>query len=213
LLSSIGTVIAIQSGPLTDQFFLSFDQLGTKTHVTTETAPIPIAPVNLAPVAAVGVRTFAQINSSLSKLTGIATTDPAVMQTYTAVQQQLPSDPTLESFSSANQVGVAQLAIQYCNSAIKSGNTTQLLGLTLTSSTFGPTGTAAGAGTVSSALAARVLGTGLNAQPAPSSVTTELNLLIGRLCTSAACTSLPRVQSVAAAACAAALGSSEMLIN
>ena len=34
LLSSIGTVIAIQSGPLTDQFFLSFDQLGSKTHVT-----------------------------------------------------------------------------------------------------------------------------------------------------------------------------------
>ena len=49
LLSSVGTVIAIQSGPLTDQFFLSFDQLGTKTHVTTEAAPIPIAPVDLAP--------------------------------------------------------------------------------------------------------------------------------------------------------------------
>ena len=76
LLSSVGTVIAIQSGPLTDQFFLSFDQLGTKTHVTTETAPIPIAPVNLSPVAAVGVRTFAQINSSLSKLTGVADHEP-----------------------------------------------------------------------------------------------------------------------------------------
>jgi hypothetical protein len=55
----------------------------------------PIAPGYPPPVAAVGVRTFAQINSSLSKLTGVPTTNSAVMQTYTTVQQQLPvrSDP------------------------------------------------------------------------------------------------------------------------
>jgi hypothetical protein len=215
LLSSIGTVIAIQSGPLTDQFFLSFDQLGTKTHSTIEALPIPIAPVDLAPVSAVGVRTFAQINSSLSKLTGVPTTNAAVMQTYTTVQQQLPSDPTLESFSSANQVGVAQLAIQYCNVAVTTpALATPLLGLTLTSGTFGATGTAPGAGTVSSALAARVIGNGLtNTQPATTTVSNELASMIGKLCTSSACTSLARVQAVTAAACAAAFGSSDMMIN
>ena len=210
LLSSVGTVIAIQSGPLTDQFFLSFDQLGSHTHVTTETPPLPLPAVPLPPVAAVGVRTFAQINSTLSKLTGVATTNTAVMQTYTTVQQQLPSDPTLESFSSANQVGIAQLAIQYCNAAV---NNTQLFGTTLTSSTFGANGTAPGTNIVSSALAARVLGTGLATQPAASTVTTELNIMIGKLCTSSPCTTLGRVQAVAAAACAAALGSADMLIN
>src|SRR5450631_1331234 len=51
LLSSVGTVIAIQSGPLTDQFFLSFDVLGSKIHVTTDPVPLPIAPVDLPPVA------------------------------------------------------------------------------------------------------------------------------------------------------------------
>jgi hypothetical protein len=214
MLSSVGTVIAIQSGPLTDQFFLSFDQLGTKTHVTTEAAPIPSPFVPLAPVAAVGVRTFAQINASLSKLTGVATTNAAVLQTYTTLQQQLPSDPTLESFSSANQVGVAQLAIQYCNAAVNSSTLQpQLFGLTLTGSTFGATGTGAGTATVSSALATRVLGTGLATQPASSSVTNELNSMIGKLCTSSSCTTLGRVQAVAAAACAAALGSADMLIN
>jgi hypothetical protein len=210
LLSSVGTVIAIQSGPLTDQFFLSFDQLGSHTHVTTETPPLPLPQVPLPPVAAVGVRTFAQINSTLSKLTGVATTNTAVMQTYTTVQQQLPSDPTLESFSSANQVGIAQLAIQYCNAAV---NNTQLFGTTLTSSTFGANGTAPGTNIVSSALAARVLGTGLATQPAALTVTTELNSMIGKLCVSSPCTSLQRVQAVAAAACAAALGSADMLIN
>ena len=215
LLSSVGTVIAVQSGPLTDQFFLSFDQLGTKTHVTTDPVPIPIAPADLPPVAAVGVRTFAQINSSLSKLTGVPTTNAAVMQTYTTVQQQLPSDPTLEGFSSANQVGVAQLAIQYCNVAVTTpALASQLLGMTLTSTTFGAMGTAPGTATVSNALAARVIGTGLtNTQPDPTTVSTELTKMIGKLCTSSACTTLARVQAVTAAACAAALGSSDMLIN
>jgi hypothetical protein len=215
LLSKIGTVIAIQSGPLTDQFFLSFDQLGSKTHVTTDPIPIPIVPSDPPPSAAVGVRTFAQINSSLSKLTGVPATNAAVMQTYTTVQQQLPSDPTLESFSSANQVGVAQLAIQYCNVAVNTpALASQLLGLTLTSGTFGANGTAPGVGTVSSALAARVIGTGLaNTQPATATVSGELTTMIGKLCTSSACTSLARVQAVTAAACAAAFASSDMMIN
>ena len=114
VLSPIGTVIALQN-PATDQFFLSFDQLGTQTHVVVEPTPVAPTPVDLPPVADVGVRTFAQVNSSLSALTGVPTTQSAVAQTYQAVQQQLPSAPTFEGFLASNQVGVAQLAIQYCN--------------------------------------------------------------------------------------------------
>ena len=215
LLSKVGTVIAIQSGPLTDQFFLSFDQLGSKTHVTTEPVPIPIA-LSYPPMAAsVGVRTFAQINSSLSKLTGVPTTNSAVMQTYTTVQQQLPVDPTLESFSSANQVGIAQLAIQYCNTAVTTPSLVQsLFGVpSITSAVFGANGTAGGTATVSGALAARVVGSGLTTQPAASAVSGELVLMIGKLCTSSACTTDARAKAVAAAACAAAFGSANMLIN
>jgi Concanavalin A-like lectin/glucanases superfamily len=215
VLSSVGTVIAIQSGPLTDQFFLSFDQLGSKTHVTTEPTPLPIAQGDLPMTAAIGVRTFAQINSSLSALTGVPTTTPAVMQTYMTVQQQLPSDPTLESFSSANQVGIAQLAIQYCNSAVTTPSLAATLfpGVSFSASTYGAAGNSAAVGTVSSALAARVLGTGLTTQPVSSTVTSEINTMIGKLCTSSPCTTLARVQAVTAAACAAALASSDMLIN
>jgi hypothetical protein len=220
VLSKVGTVIPIQSGPLTDQFFLSFDQLGTKTHVTTEPAPIPLAPTDLPAVASIGVRTFAQINASLSVLTGVPTTNAAVLQTYRTVQQQLPPNPTLESFSSANQVGIAQLAIQYCNVAVTTPAYLQNLlpGVSLTGGLYS---TQSGMDSVTSLLAKRVLGTGLNSQPNYSTMTGpigpgtgELTSLIGKLCTGTVpCTSTDRVVKVTAAVCAAAFGSSDMLIN
>jgi Concanavalin A-like lectin/glucanases superfamily len=209
VLSKVGTVVALQSGPLLDQFFLSFDQLGTQMHVTVEATPVPSTPTDLAPVAAIGVRTFAQINSSLSLLTGVPSTQPAVLATYQAVQQQLPPVPTLESFSSANQVGIAQLAVQYCNVAVTTSPQTLFPGVTFGAALFS---SPAGINQVTSALAARVLGTGLNSQPTASTVTNELTTLINTLCTASACNSVARVQAVATAACAAALGSSDMLV-
>ncbi len=80
----------------------------------------------------------------------------------------------------------------------------------------------AGIDQVTGALATRVLGSGLNSQPAASTLTGpytgpgtgELDRLIGELCTTTSCNnSLPRVQAVTAAACAAAFGSADMLIN
>ena len=95
--------------------------------------PPPFAPGPI--VADIGVRTFAQVNATLSQLTGVPASTPAVNATYLAVQQQLPSDPTLEGFSSSNQIGVAQLAIQYCNAAVNSPTLqTQVYGTTLSAS-------------------------------------------------------------------------------
>ncbi len=210
LLSSVGTVIALQNGPLTDQFFLSFDQLGTKTHVTVEQTPTPSAPAFPAPTASVGVRTFAQINSSLSALTGVPTNQADVSATYQLVIQQLPATSTLESFSSANQVGIAQLAVQYCNVAVTTPAYQAALfpGVAFNASLY-----PGGAAQVSSLLAARVLGTGLASQPAASTVTTELNSMINTLCTTTACNTTARVLAVTSAACAAAFGSADMLID
>jgi Concanavalin A-like lectin/glucanases superfamily len=212
VLSQVGTVIALQSGPLTDQFFLGFNQLGSATHVTVPATVVP-QPILPGPtVADVGVRTFAEINSTLSLLTGVPTTDTAVASTYLAVQQQLPAENTLESFSSANQVGVAQLAIQYCNEAVNSPTYSAALfpGVTFNASTFSGAGTSA----ITSALAAKVLGNGqLASSPPASSVTNELGTLITNLCSTTACNTTARVQAVTAAACAAAFGSADMLIK
>jgi Concanavalin A-like lectin/glucanases superfamily len=210
VLSKIGTVIGLQSGPLTDQFFLTFDQLGSHTNVVAEPAPSPI-PFAPGPVVAdIGVRTFAQVNSTLSQLTGVLTSNAAVNKTYLAVQQQLPSDPTLEGFSSSNQIGIAQLAIQYCNQAVSTPSLqSKVFGSTLAANQFT---TAGGVSSVTTALANRVLSSGPHPPPA-STVTTELGSLIGKLCTTNSCTTQAGTNAVAAAACATALGSADMLIN
>jgi hypothetical protein len=222
VLSNIGTVIALQSGPAVDQFFLTFDKLGSHSNVVVEATPSMPAPAPGPVVADIGVKTFAQINSTLSALTGVPSSDPNVSATYLAVQQQLPPTPTLEGFSSANQVGVAQLAIQYCNVMVN--NPTYLAkvlpGVTLSAGLFS---SQAGMDSVTGPLAARLLGSGLHSQPAsttltgpyggPGSNTGELTNLIGELCTTTACSTVARVQAVTAAACATAFGSADMLIN
>jgi hypothetical protein len=212
VLSPIGTVIGLENGPLTDQFFLTFDQLGSQTHVVVEQTPVA-PPTALGPVVAdIGLRTFAQVNSTLSALTGVPATNSAVNATYLAVQQQLPSTPTLESFSSADQVGIAQLAIQYCNVMV---NTPSYAAAMFPGVTFGPMllSTTNGISSVTGPLAARVLGNSPKAQPAASTVTGELGSLIGKLCNTTACNTTARVQAVTAAACATAFGSADMLIN
>jgi len=218
VLSSIGTVIGLQSGPLTDQFFLTFDVLGSQSHVVVEPTPTPAPPAPGPVVADIGVRTFAQVNSTLSQLTGVPTTNSTVNTTYQAVQQQLPTDPTLEGFSSSNQIGIAQLAVQYCNVMVNTpAYAAQVLpGVTINGSLYS---TQAGVYSVTSNLAARVLGTGLSSQPAASTMATptgtgELDKLIATLCSTVSCTNdTARVQAVTAAACATAFGSADMLIN
>jgi hypothetical protein len=212
LLAGVGTVIGLESGPLTDMFFLQFDTLGGKSYPITETDPLA-PPMPMGPIVAdIGVRTFAQVNSTLSQLTGVPVTNATVSATYQSVQQQLPSVPTLEAFSAANQVGTAQLAIQYCSTMV---NTPSLAAQMFPGVTFNASTYPAQTNLVTSALAARVLGGGsLPSQPALSTVTTELGSLIGVLCGGPSpCNNTPRVLAVTAAACAAAFGSADMSIN
>jgi len=213
LLSPIGTLIGLENGPLSDQFFLAFNQLGSQTHTTPPTTYTAPPPAPLAPVADVGVRTFAQINSTLSALAAVPTTNSAVSTTYQSVQQQLPNLVTLEAYSSANQVGVAQLAVQYCNVMVTTPayQSVVLPGVTLNASTFAST---AGINSVSNALAARVVGSGgLKTMPPASQIAGELNTLIPALCSTSACNNTSRVMAVTAAACAAAFGNAVMMIN
>src|SRR5262249_44212331 len=113
LLSPIGTVIALQKGPATDQFFLSFDKIAGQTHVRTPVVGVPSPAVDLAPQSDIGVRTFEQLNQSMSLITGVPTTNSGVRSTYLQVQQQLPPVPNMQAFLASHQTGVAQLAIKY----------------------------------------------------------------------------------------------------
>jgi hypothetical protein len=114
-LSDIGTVIGLQKGPAADQFFLTFDRIGSNTYARTPLTGATPIPVDLPAQPDIGVRTFGQLNQSMSRITGVPTTNSGVRQTYLQVQQQLPPVPSIEAFLASHQTGVAQLAIKYCS--------------------------------------------------------------------------------------------------
>ena len=146
------------------------------------------------PMADVGVRTFAQVNSTLSRLTGVPTNNTSVVSTYQNVQQQLPAINTLEAYSSANQVGVAQLAVQYCAQVMASPalQSAMFPGVNFSNPNLLP----GSSSSITGPLAQLAVGGGsLASQPAAATVSTELNNLIGILCSgSAPCNNTARVQ-------------------
>jgi hypothetical protein len=73
------------------------------------------APVPLEPEADVGLRTFDEINATLSRITGVPQTDTRVAGTYALVKQALPAIEKFGAFGPAQQTALAQLAMQYCN--------------------------------------------------------------------------------------------------
>ena len=118
-LSDLGTVIALEKGPAADDFFLSFDLIAGNTNVRTPTTPLAPTPVDLPPSSDIGVKTFDEINATMSAITGIPTTESNVAATYALVKTQLPTVEDIEAFSAAHQTGVAQLAIEYCNALVE----------------------------------------------------------------------------------------------
>jgi len=122
-LSRLGTLIKLGSGIDVDEFFLSFEQIGSGTSVFTDIgslSPPSSDTENSAPEA--GVRLFDEIYATMAELTGIyASTSnsySAVLDTYLNVRQQLPATPNADGFLGAHQAGVAQIAIEYCNALV-----------------------------------------------------------------------------------------------
>jgi hypothetical protein len=212
-ISDVGTIIALEKGPDNDQFFLTFERIGSTINGRTE--PVPpqpgIPPVG-APVPDVGVRVFNELDASLSEITGIPRTDANVKSTYQLVEQQLPTVPDAGSFLASHQVGIAQLAIQYCDSLVESNQASGFFpGLNLAAA---PSVAFADPTLVTTPLISRGVGLGLNRQPLPLDVSSEINSLIGRLstCGGAACPAT-RTRTITKAACAAVLGSGAVLIK
>jgi len=68
----------------------------------------------------VATKTFNQYNMTLSKLTGIEPSDPAVNSEYLAIRNSLPSGHKTSSFTPFHQVAVTRLSFAYCNAFIDS---------------------------------------------------------------------------------------------
>jgi hypothetical protein len=222
LLSSVGAVVGLQKGPASDQFFLTFEQIGTNTRAYTQ--PVLAVPALIpGPTGPdLGVRTYERLNQTMSKLTGVPTQTTAVAQTYMQVQSALPPVPDLTAFSAANQTAVSQLAISYCAALVS----TPALRTAFFGSSFDPTqggsyfsapiNSGSNRDTVINSLYQNIVGgtlaTNILTQPSYASVQSELDSLITNLI--AAYPSTPnRSGVVTEAACAALLGSASSLIQ
>jgi mono/diheme cytochrome c family protein len=214
-LSPLGTIIALENGPENDEFFLTFDQLGASSFARSEPSlPPQPAPADLEPSSEIGLKTFDEINESMSRMTGVATTNPAVFDTYTTVKQQLPTVETIQGFLSSHQMAVTQMAIQYCDALVSNG---QLRAEMFPGFDFSaPAGSAFdhnGKSLVTGPLLSRFVGSNLASQPANSDIQTELSSLMDKLTSCGAGCPADRTETVVKASCAAVLGSATTLVQ
>jgi hypothetical protein len=164
-------------------------------------------------VSDIGVRTFDRVNASLAAITTVPANNANVNQTFQTVKQQLPTLPTLEGFLPSHQVGVAQLAIQYCNELVNDSTKRNAFFPGVNFSMGSKFSTLTGRNTVITPLANASLGTGLNSQDS-TGLSTELNALMGKLgCGNGSTCDASREQIVTKAVCAAAVGSAGVLVN
>jgi hypothetical protein len=214
----MATTIPSEKGADSDQFFLTFERLGSHTNVYTEPTVLPPAvPADSEPVSQIGLRTFDEINATMSSLTGISPTLEAVQTTFTTIRQQLPSSADVNGFLSSHQVAVSQLAIEYCSALVDdtglrasmfpgfdfNANANDIQGASWQSQVVAP-------------LMTRFMGEQLATQPDPSLVEGELmNLLTGSvgLARCSGTCEADRTEIAAKAACASLLGSAVVLLQ
>ncbi len=129
VLSELGTIIALEKGPDADEFFLTFEQLGSSGPDVRDdldcgdpSTSCPTPTTNSDPVSDIGLRTFDEINASMATITGVdmhASGNESVKSTYLTIKQQLPTLEDIGGFLPAHQMAIAQLAIQYCNGLVE----------------------------------------------------------------------------------------------
>ena len=118
--SRLGSVIQLQKGTQVDDFFLSFEKLGSKVNTFVVAAPpTPVAPPDLPAQSDIGVRTFSEINGTMSDLTGVPTSNSSVLGKYKLLKQQMPSSEDINAFGPANIIAISQLAFEYCDQLVE----------------------------------------------------------------------------------------------
>jgi hypothetical protein len=225
-LLNLGTVLPLEKGPDEDEFFLTFDTIGSNIF-NRPPPPVPPAstPQDLVPASVIGVRTFDEISATMSAITGVSQNDPGVRAAFDEVRQSMPAIPTLEAFVSSHQAAIGSLAIEYCHALME--NTT------LRTSTFPgfdfnstPAAAFANENALFDPLLNRVLGlTQLAHQPDKNTARTELSQLVNGHPSDPARPGLrnalpagesnnaDRTQNIAKAVCAAVAGSAAMLVQ
>ena len=214
-LATVGTIIALEKGPELDEFFLTFDVLGSHSNVRLDPVPLePAPPADVLRAADIGLRVFDELNATMSELTGVSAQDAEVEATYASVKQALPTIESVDTFVSAHPVAVAQLSIQYCNSLVEDvgARATYFPGFDFNAAPAVAFG-AGGRAIVLDALIGRMMRTNLATDPDPAAVRGDLDALITRLTSCGASCPAGRTGTVVKATCAALLGSAVTLVH
>jgi hypothetical protein len=212
-LSRLGTVVPLERGPDLDEFFLTFELLGSSDNAVAYAEPFPesLPPPPDTPLAEQeppsGIRDFAEINATMSKVTGIPTSNSNVQTVYDRVYQAMPVQPKIAGFISSQQMGIAQLAFEYCSTLVDDPTARANF---WPGFPWGSTkGTAFNTRTlVTDPLVAQVIGLNLPTQPSAAGVETELNDLLDTLISGPGDTI-----AIMKGTCAASLGSAAMLVQ
>lgn len=220
-LSPLGTIISVDKGPQFDEFFLTFERLGSETFTRVEPVPpMPAQPADLPPQPRIGLRRFEQIHAALSRATSVPSSHAEVLETWEQVKQQLPVSSDIRGFLAAQQMGITQLAVKYCNTLVESSG--------LRGSYFPGFNFAAPANTafdsdakkaqiidplLQNLLAHEIGGSQLANAPDMAAVESELSDLIDRMTACGGNCGSNRTATTVKAVCAAAMGSAMILIH
>ena len=205
-LSNLGALIPVAMGIEADQFHLEFEVLGNNVGEPEPISP-PIPPV--LPVdedePSFGVRSFAQLNDTMSALTGVDQRQNAVRDLYADLLGQLPASNDLLSFSASSQIAIQRLATGYCSALVNNNGAC--------SEFFGQCSIPAnGKEAVAGAIFDQFVGADLATQPDRAAVITELVSVMDDLGCVNGCNNAAG-REVLSASCAAVLSSSAVTVN
>jgi len=127
VLSPLGTTIALEKGPASDEFFLTFEVFGADSNAFTDIQPVvpgdPGDPGS-AVESDIGVRTFEEIHMTISEITGVPVNNGVVEAVYDDYYQQLPTVEAIGAFLPSHQMAIAQLALTSCSELVNGNGTT-----------------------------------------------------------------------------------------
>ncbi|MBI3777027.1 MAG: LamG domain-containing protein [Gammaproteobacteria bacterium] len=225
-LSSMGTVMGQDKGTGSDSFILTFEELGVLSNVLPEPAPAELSMTTdtRAVIPKSGVRTFDQVNNTMSALTGISVTTANVNTVFTQLRQQLPSGSNVMSFLPAQQVGIAKLATEYCDSLVENATARAAFFNTTPAFEFGsPVATAFSTQVkkdlITNTLNNKMIGVNFANQPTATESYTEVNTLINDLVAAANVAVPPltidqvRTRSIVKGACTTVLSSAALMVH
>ena len=159
-----------------------------------------------------GVRLFAEVNASMSRVTGVPPTDSVVAALYASEQQSLPAVPQINAYTASEQTAVSELAGAYCGELVNNqGYRDAFFGTGLDASISSGASFFSGAtnqNIVIIPLANAIVG--VSTDPAYAGLQSELSALLTRI---PSVSSGATVAMAAQAACQAALGSAALTIK